>query len=204
MATGDVIVCLSAHCVPTNTEWLANLLKHLDDPTVAAVWGKNEHPRREPEPAGPPIRQRPGTYNYENRMWGLSNANSAIRRDLWKQFPFDERLPATEDKAWGMEAMARGYSLVHEPAAAVYHESHSVITAFKRNRAVVEGFSMIFPEHREHASGSLAVLARALWRTIRHHLREPSPKMLLQDFKRGISAVSALLGGYIADRLWRG
>ena len=203
MTTGEVIVCLSAHCLPTNERWLENLLRHFDDPVVAGVWGKNEHPRRTPEEPGPPVRQRPGSYNYHNRMWGLSNANSAIRRDLWERFPFDEGLPATEDKAWGMEAMTRGYELVYDPSAAVFHESHSVTAAFVRNRAVVEGFGMIFPDHRARSSGSLAVLGRALWRTVAHHVTQPSLEMIKADLKRGVSVVSALLGSYVGGRSGR-
>lgn len=199
LTAGDVIVSLSAHCVPTSAAWLDHLTKHFSDPVVAGVWGPNVRPGATPEPE-PPQRQKPGTYTYETRMWGLSNANAAIRRELWELFPFDERLPATEDKAWGLEAMTRGYDLVYEPAAGVWHETHPVASAYRRNRAVVEGFNLIFPEYREHSSGTLAVLGRAAWRTASQRVREPSMRGMARDLKRGVSAVSALIGGYVADR----
>ncbi|MBA3431496.1 MAG: glycosyltransferase family 2 protein, partial [Actinobacteria bacterium] len=38
-ATGDFLVCLSAHCPPAHRDWLAHLLRHFDDETIAATWG---------------------------------------------------------------------------------------------------------------------------------------------------------------------
>ncbi|HYY44324.1 MAG TPA: glycosyltransferase family 2 protein, partial [Actinomycetota bacterium] len=145
-ATGEFLVCLSAHCPPIRRDWLYKLLRHFDDPEVAAVWGPNLSPGRHEYAGGEPIRQRPGTYTVDTRMFGLVNSNSALRRSLWLEFPFDESLPATEDKAWGMEAMKRGFSIVHDPEAAVWHIRHPALESFKRNRAVMAGYAMLFPE----------------------------------------------------------
>ena len=37
---GDYIVCLSAHCIPKNNEWLKKLLKNFKDEKVAGVYGR--------------------------------------------------------------------------------------------------------------------------------------------------------------------
>ena len=50
-----------------------------------------------------------------------NNANAAIRRDLWEQHPFDEKLPGLEDAGWAKDWMLRGYRVVYEPSAAVFH-----------------------------------------------------------------------------------
>ena len=34
------VVCLSAHCIPTDKNWLKNLLKPFKNKKVAAVYGK--------------------------------------------------------------------------------------------------------------------------------------------------------------------
>ena len=39
---GDVIVCLSGHCIAKNNNWLENLIGDLDNPKVAGVYGRQE------------------------------------------------------------------------------------------------------------------------------------------------------------------
>lgn len=200
VATGEILVCLSAHCPAINRSWLANLLCHFGDPTVAAVWGPGIRPGRSLHPPQPPSRQEPGTYNVHNRLWGLSNGNSALRRSLWQEFPFDETLPAAEDKAWGREAMSRGYSIVHDPAAAVTHDRHRVSDAFRRHRAINEGFAMMFPEARLSRSVVLANVLRAGWRWLGRHASSRDRQALLHDVRRVPSTIAAIIGSLTARR----
>ena len=40
---GEYIVCLSAHCVPTNKNWLKNLVKNFElEKNVAGIYGRQE------------------------------------------------------------------------------------------------------------------------------------------------------------------
>ena len=193
-ATGEFIVCLSAHCPPARSDWLANLLRHFDDPKIAAVWGPNHYRGSAlPEPEAP-IRQEPGAYGYANRKWGMANANSALRRSLWYAFPFDESMPATEDKAWGREAMDRGYSLVYDPAAGVWHERHSAIRSFRRSRAVRAGYEIMFPGRKESIWVEVRDLGRLILRKLVFHARTHKASNLLHDARRLPSALAALLG----------
>ena len=42
-ATGDYIVCLSAHCIPKNNKWLEHLVKAIqEDNCYAGVYGRQE------------------------------------------------------------------------------------------------------------------------------------------------------------------
>jgi len=50
-----------------------------------------------------------------------NNANSAIRRDLWREHPFDESLLGLEDIEWAKHWMEEGYQVVYEPGAALFH-----------------------------------------------------------------------------------
>ena len=144
-AAGEFLVCLSAHSPPVDEHWLENLLGHFDDPSIAAVWGPR-HPNAAAKSGL--VRQEKGSYTVEAPQYGLSNHNSALRRSLWLAFPFDEALPAAEDKGWGQEAMARGYSIVYEPAAAVLHGRHRALNEFRRSRAIRAGYRILFPELR--------------------------------------------------------
>ena len=49
------------------------------------------------------------------------NANSAIRKNFFEKFPFDENVTNIEDRVWGMEVIKAGYKIVYEPLASVYH-----------------------------------------------------------------------------------
>jgi rhamnosyltransferase len=192
-ATGDFLVSLSAHSPPVGDEWLANLLRHFDDPSVAAVWG----PRRPKDPAertGRLIRQEPGSYSFETRHWGLSNHNSAFRRSLWLEFTFDEDLPATEDKAWAAEAMARGYSIIYDPEAAVQHRRRSLLHEFRRSRAIQAGYKALFPELRPSIRAELTGLHRRTRNKLLRHARARDMVQLFVDARRLPSAVAGILG----------
>jgi glycosyltransferase involved in cell wall biosynthesis len=193
-ADSDILVSLSAHCVPVSKTWLESLLRHFDDPRVAGVWGPGHTPDRPiPLPAEPEW-QMPGTYGPENRTWGLSNANAAIRRSLWMEFPFDERLPATEDKAWGREAMERGYCIVYEPSAGVWHVTHSPRNAYRRSKAVAEGFDLMFPSHHGKVPSPASRMLKAAFRRIGENMRNPSLRTLRTDLKRIPTLVAAVVG----------
>ena len=198
VATGEALVCLSAHCRPIDQHWLASLTRHLADPIVAGVWGPGYRPGRELPRPGPPERQL--TYRAENRSWGLSNSNSAIRRSLWEESPFDEALPATEDKAWGMAMLAAGFEIVYDPAAAVWHAAHDPVKAFRRNRAVQSGYQLIFPELQSTAMGQAAVVARRAGQLTKQRLTNRDFSGLARDLRR-LAAVLASLAGGLAARL---
>jgi rhamnosyltransferase len=121
-STGELIVCLSGHCIPTNNKWLSSLVQELVDPSVAGVYG----------------RQEPLSFSsYSDKrdlilLFGLDkriqvkdpffhNANSAFTRRIWNDFPFDEDATNIEDRLWGIEVQKRGFKLIYEPAASVYH-----------------------------------------------------------------------------------
>lgn len=193
-ASGDFIVCLSAHCLPRDGQWLERLLSHFDDPQVAASWGPSYRPGRVPPFPGPPVRQEPGRYKLETRTFGLENSNSMLRRSLWEQFPFDESLPATEDKAWGIEAMNRGYCLVFDRGAFVWHENHSAFNSFRRNRAVLAGFRMLFPELGSTGPQAATHLVSRAGRKLVHHARTRDLRKLVADIKGAPSIVAGVLG----------
>lgn len=129
-AKGDIVVSLSAHAFPCDRDWLKHLVKHFDNPQVAGVYGKQV-----PQPdAWSPV-QRDYSEYYGDRLryqtnpeklndCSFSNANSAIRRQCWEKRLFDETLTGNEDQEWATAMLKRGYTIVYDPQAAVYH-SHN-------------------------------------------------------------------------------
>ena len=121
-STGDIIVCLSAHCIPTGPEWLSNLIAPLADTNVAGVYG-----RQEPLPFSDPHDKRDllTVFGLDRKVQQrdpfFHNANSAIMRSTWEKFPFDEQVKNLEDRVWGQAVIDAGHAIVYEPSASVYH-----------------------------------------------------------------------------------
>lgn len=121
-AKGEVIVCLSAHCIPTSREWLSRLVAPLNDLRVAGVYG-----RQEPLPFSDPHDKRDLLTVFgldpkiQERDPFFHNANSALRRSTWEKFPFDEDVKNLEDRVWGQSVINEGMTILYEPTASVYH-----------------------------------------------------------------------------------
>lgn len=138
--TGNLIVVISAHAIPTHRDWLERLVTHFKDPKVAGVF----------------CRQLPWPNAYWreevriNRIFGkssklfdhikdkgstipFSNAASCIRRSVWEQHPFC--MPAAEDIEWATWAVKTGYIVVYEANASVFH-SHDESCRQMAHRAI--------------------------------------------------------------------
>jgi CMP-N-acetylneuraminic acid synthetase len=44
-----------------------------------------------------------------------------IRRNLWNEVPFDETVTNIEDRIWAQKILQKGYKVIYEPDASVYH-----------------------------------------------------------------------------------
>ena len=121
-SSGEIIVCLSAHCIPSGPEWLGNLIAPLRDGNVAGVYG-----RQEPLPFSDPHDKRDLLtvfgldHKVQHRDPFFHNANSALLRTTWEVFPFDEQVKNLEDRVWGQSVVNAGRTIVYEPSASVYH-----------------------------------------------------------------------------------
>lgn len=121
-ATSEFIVCLSAHCIPKDAQWLEALVRNMERPGVAGVYG-----RQLPFSYSSDLNKRDLmiTFGLDHRIQTkdsfFHNANSLIRRSVWEVIPFDEDVTNIEDRAWGKDVIAEGYQIAYEPDAAVYH-----------------------------------------------------------------------------------
>ena len=119
---GKILVCISGHCVPVNDRWLENLVAGLSDPTVAGVYG-----RQEPLSYSSDLDKRDllTVFGLDKKIQVkdsfFHNANSAVRREIWEKFPFDEEVTNIEDRLWGQAVIKAGLKIVYEPEASVYH-----------------------------------------------------------------------------------
>lgn len=117
------IVCLSAHCIPVNNQWLRLLVATLEeDDKFAGVYG-----RQQPMSFSTATDKRDMlvAFGMDRRVQYkdsfFHNANSIIRRKQWEDVSFDEKTTNIEDRIWGQEMISRDFQLVYEPNASVYH-----------------------------------------------------------------------------------
>jgi hypothetical protein len=121
-SSGQLIACLSSHCIPRATDWLSRLAAGFADAKVAGVYG-----RQLPLAFSGAVDKRDllTVFGLDRRVqvkdYFFHNANSMLRRDLWQATPFDEEASNIEDRLWGKAMVDQGYHLVYEPEAAVYH-----------------------------------------------------------------------------------
>jgi glycosyltransferase involved in cell wall biosynthesis len=121
-AQSEFVVISSAHVYPMYQDWLEQLLLPFEDSEVAVVYGKQR---------GNSI-----TRFSEHQIFAswfpldsidrqdhpfCNNANAAIRRSLWLQRPYDDKLSGLEDVEWASWAMSQGYSVTYSAQAEVIH-----------------------------------------------------------------------------------
>jgi rhamnosyltransferase len=140
-ASAPVLVALSAHAFPLDNGWLARVLAAFDDQRVACACGVENAP-------GGGRLDGPVVQDLEHwrahPTWGYSNAAGAFRAELWRQRPFREDMPGTEDKEWAVHWMEQGYVTVVDPDLRVRHDhSHDPLhDIYRRFRVQWTGHTM--------------------------------------------------------------
>ncbi|HET8673564.1 MAG TPA: glycosyltransferase family 2 protein [Thermoleophilaceae bacterium] len=154
-ARTPLLVALSAHAPPRDSRWLERLLSAFADPRVACACGY---------PTGPDGRPLTGPLTQDlelaraHPLWGYSNSAGAFRAELWRERPFREDMPATEDKEWAWHWLELGRVVVVDPSFATEHSDHrdeGPVAAYRRARNVWRGFAM-FLDLEPYGAGHLA------------------------------------------------
>lgn len=121
-AKGDYIVCLSGHCIPVNDRWLSNLIRNFDESDIAGIYGRQE-PMAFTSDADK--RDLALVFGLDRKIQlkdsFFHNANSIILKDIWQEIPFDEAVTNIEDRVWAQKVLQKGYKIIYEPEASVYH-----------------------------------------------------------------------------------
>lgn len=156
-ARGTYIVNLSAHAFPTDKKWLASLVEGFREHDIAGVYGRQlSNGKVNPFEALQNdlfFGKEKITFNMKNKV-GLkhihfSNANCAIRKNVWERFRFNEEVPYAEDILWQTEVLDAGYSIVYAPDAAVYHTHRvSLYGAYRNSRECAYALALMKKKRR--------------------------------------------------------
>lgn len=151
-ARGEFIIIASAHVYPVYVTWIESLLVPFLDLQVALVYGKqrgnevtqySEHQilahwfREQSNPNQ--------TYPFCN------NANAAIRRAVWNQMAYDEKLTGLEDLDWAKRAMQAGHKIAYSAEAEIVHvHNESPLQIYNRYRREAIAMKHIFSQEHFH------------------------------------------------------
>jgi len=141
-SSGDYLIFLSAHCIPSNKEWLEKLIEAVDqDQNIAGAYG-----RQLPFYSTPPDDKRDLmlTFPLEAKIQELDhmfhNANSIIKRKFLHDTPIDETVTNIEDRVWAKQIIDKGYKIAYTPDACVHHHhglhQHGIKKSFRSETLV--------------------------------------------------------------------
>lgn len=142
LANGNYLVFLTQDAVPATDRWLSNLIRNFDDSKVTGVYGK-QIPKKGTNPmecfflssrySSDKVVKSSVQGKVDMDAIFFSNANSAIRKEIWEKYPFDDSLIMGEDQEWAKKVLLAGHEIVYDPEAAVYHShNYSLKTVFQR------------------------------------------------------------------------
>ena len=144
----EFVVIASAHVYPVYPDWLETLLSPFQDEHVALTYGKQRGYEGSKYSEHQIFHQWYPDVSNANQMTAFcNNANSAIRKSLWEQHPYDETLTGLEDLEWGKWAKEQGYKIAYSAEAEIIHihneTPHGVYNRYRREAMALR---RIYPE----------------------------------------------------------
>jgi rhamnosyltransferase len=128
-------IFLNADATPQGPGWLRPLVAALQDPQVAAAFG-----RQVPRPGCQAVfahdYERCFGVDRESTRWPhfFSMASSGLRKDVWAQRGFLEKLQYSEDDEYTRWCRAQGYRIAYCPdSVAVHSHNYTPAQAYKRS-----------------------------------------------------------------------
>jgi glycosyltransferase involved in cell wall biosynthesis len=143
LTTGKYLVFLSQDAIPANSSWLKAMLQNFQDGAVGAVYGRQVPKAGSTQERHDALNTMYGSERVVKdastkqslgyRYYHFSDANAAIRREVWEATQFPEDLKVFEDLGIAKRILDAGWNIVYEPEASVVHShDHSTVELFKR------------------------------------------------------------------------
>ncbi len=147
LARGNIGIFLNADATPQDSNWLRPLVETLDDPSVAAVFGR-QIPRPDCKAVFACDYDRCFGQRCESASWDhfFSMVSSGIRKDIWARRGFLEAMQYSEDDEYTRWCRAQGYRIVYRPESVVMH-SHNYTShqTYKRSFGEAWALAAVWP-----------------------------------------------------------
>jgi len=141
---GKYLIRLSGDAIPVGSDWLAKLIKPMENPKIGAVYGKyilsgkfgynypnfwtaDKFPDRKiifsvkPDCFMGLFDNLPLQEKF-NRIFLLAGACYTIRKEIWDKRPLNEKVIGGDDAEYAFFLHSLGYDVVYNPQAVVLHE----------------------------------------------------------------------------------
>jgi len=143
LTAGNYLVFLSQDAVPANNSWLRAMLRNFEHGTVGAVYGRQVPREGSTQERRDALNTMYGTERVVKdastkqslgyQYYHFSDANAAIRKEVWEATRFPEELKVFEDLGIAKRILDAGWNIVYEPGASVVHShNHTTLELFKR------------------------------------------------------------------------
>ena len=130
LSNGRILVYITQDAFPLYDDWLQKLVEYLKDPKVAMVvgrqipWDNTKPPEKFFYKYYFPECKREvfsGVSHYYRDNLFVSNVNSAIKKNIWQDLKFSEKVARGEDKEFAKRVLLAGWGIIYQPEAVVYH-----------------------------------------------------------------------------------
>lgn len=121
-ADGEIIVYLSGHCIPTDRNWLTHLIDPIINNISGYAYGRQVG-RDTTKFSETRIFDKyfPKESKIPQTDFFCNNANSAISRNIWSKYKFNEKITGLEDMELSKRYFDDGGSISYVSEASVYH-----------------------------------------------------------------------------------
>ena len=164
-AIGDLLIFISAHCIPTDKYWLSELVKPFNNKNIVLSYGSQVGIDTSKFSEKQLFKKYfPSTHSIPQEGFFCNNANSCIRKDKWLAKMFDEELTGLEDMEWAKFWVLKGYQVAYVSSSAVFH-IHDESWQQVQRRYEREAFALkdIMPEVQVSVLDMLRYIAVAIY-----------------------------------------
>lgn len=148
-AEGRNLIFISGHCIPDRQDWLRKLIEPLDQNICSYTYGRQYGRVGVTKYSEEMLFKKyfPETSALPQEGFFCNNANAAVPKDIWQQYPFDEEVTGLEDMVLAKRLVEQGEKIGYVADAPVIHlheESWSKVkTRYEREAIALQG---IMPE----------------------------------------------------------
>lgn len=173
-ASGQFLVFISAHCIPASEDWLIDLIRPLEEGVCDYSYGRQiGHEVTQYSERQIFAQYFPDYDKLPQEGFFANNANSAISKELWQRYKFDEEATGLEDMVLAKQLVRDGLQVGYVGSAPVIHIHEETLSQTQR-RYYREALTLreIMPNVQLHFWDFVKYTAAAIWNDSKHAVQE--------------------------------